>query len=121
MPTNSPIFQITRELKQRPADLGFGQKIKALLFGINNPRPANNSTPARNFATISIQSNKKIECWFIKADSAKGSVILFHGYGGEKSSMLDKADEFLNLGYNTLLVDFMGAGGSGRQSNHDWF
>lgn len=48
----------------------------------------------------------------MKADSAVGTIILFHGYGGEKSSMLDKADEFLKMGYNTMLVDFMGAGGS---------
>lgn len=99
-------------VKTRAENLGFGEKVKALLFGINNPRPANRSAPARAFETITIQSNKKIECWFITADSAKGSVILFHGYGGEKSSMLDKADEFLKLGYNTLLVDFMGSGGS---------
>jgi uncharacterized protein len=98
--------------KTKAGDLDFGQKVKALIFGINNPRPFNQLTPTKKFETISIQSNKKIECWFIKADSSRGSVILFHGYGGEKSSMLDKADEFLNLGFNTLLVDFMGAGGS---------
>jgi alpha-beta hydrolase superfamily lysophospholipase len=37
---------------------------------------------------------------------------LFHGYGGEKSSLLDKAEEFLKLGFNTMLVDFMGCGNS---------
>jgi pimeloyl-ACP methyl ester carboxylesterase len=45
-------------------------------------------------------------------DVSRGTVILFHGYGGEKSSMLDKSEIFLRLGYNTLLVDFMGSGGS---------
>jgi alpha-beta hydrolase superfamily lysophospholipase len=98
--------------KTKAGDLAFGEKIKALIFGINNPRPFNKSIPTRDFETIIIQSNKKLECWLIKADSSRGSVILFHGYGGEKSSMLDKADEFLKLGYSTLLVDFMGAGGS---------
>jgi alpha-beta hydrolase superfamily lysophospholipase len=87
-------------------------KVKILFFGINNPRPTNNNTPAQKFETIKIQSNKFIECWSIKADSAKGTVILFHGYGGQKSSMLDKSDEFIKQGYNTLLVDFMGSGGS---------
>jgi len=105
-------FSNDQGTKTKANDLAFGQKVKALIFGINNPRPVNQSIPSREFETISIQSNKKIECWLIKADSARGTVILFHGYGGEKSSMLDKADEFLNLGYNTLLVDFMGAGGS---------
>jgi alpha-beta hydrolase superfamily lysophospholipase len=39
-------------------------------------------------------------------------VLIFHGYGGEKSSMLDKATEFLKMNFNVLLVDFMGSGGS---------
>lgn len=43
---------------------------------------------------------------------AKGTVILFHGYAGEKSSLLTRAKEFRKLGYNTVLVDFMGSGGS---------
>lgn len=105
-------FSNTKEAKTKAANLSFAGKIKALLFGINNPRPANLELPKRNFKTITLKSNKKIECWLIKADSAKGTVILFHGYGGEKSSLLDKADEFLALGYTTLLVDFMGSGGS---------
>ena len=92
--------------------LSFNGKLKTLFFGIENPRPANHITPAQKFETVTLQSNKTIECWSIKADSSKGTIILFPGYGGVKSSMLDKSDIFLELGYNTLLVDFMGTGGS---------
>ena len=92
--------------------LSMGQKIKILFLGIRNPRPENKITPNRVFETIRLKSNKKIECWFIKAISPKGTVVLFHGYSGEKSSMLDKAEVFLQLDYNTMLVDFMGSGGS---------
>lgn len=101
-----------------PEKLSKFDAVKALIFGVNNPRPTNNATPTQNFKTIELQSNKKIESWLIslkhsaEADSGKGTVILFHGYSGEKSSMLDKSDEFLNLGYNTFIVDFMGSGGS---------
>lgn len=94
------------------SELSFAGKIKALILGINNPRPENKVLPGRPFEVVKLQSNKLIECWWLKRDSAKGSVILFHGYGGAKSTMLDKADIFYNLGYNTLLVDFMGSGGS---------
>lgn len=94
-------------------DMPFGEKLKALFMGINNPRPANLITPSQPFETITLQSNTNLECWLIKADSSKGTCILFHGYGASKSQMLDKADEFLKLGYTTLLVDFMGSGGSG--------
>ena len=53
-----------------------------------------------------------MECWLLTADSSKGTVIIFHGFGGQKSSMLDKAEIFLKMRYSTLLVDFMGSGGS---------
>jgi uncharacterized protein len=88
------------------------EKIKALIFGVNNPRPNNNQFPAQNYESFKLKSNREIECWSIKTENAKGTIILFHGYSGDKSSMVDKSDIFINLGYNTLLVDFMGSGGS---------
>lgn len=87
-------------------------KVKILLTGIDNPKPSTLKHPEQEFETIYLKSNKTIECWSIKTDFPKGTVVLFHGYGSQKSSMLDKADEFLQLGYNAFLVDFMGAGGS---------
>ncbi|HVG14572.1 MAG TPA: alpha/beta hydrolase [Chitinophagaceae bacterium] len=72
----------------------------------------NRSKPDTTFRTVRIKSNKEIECWMIKVKEAKGTIALFHGYGGDKSSMLDKAAIFRSLGYNTLVVDFMGSGGS---------
>ena len=101
-----------------PEKLSSFDKVKTLLFGVSNPRPENDKKPSWNFNTIYLESNRKIECWHIefensaKTDSVYGTVIIFHGYGGDKSSMLDKYREFFNLRYNTLLVDFMGSGGS---------
>ncbi len=91
--------------------LSFGKKIKTLFFGVSNPRPENKAVPEKIFETIRLKSNKEIECWLISADSSLGTVIIFHGYSGAKSSMLDKAEIFLGLGYSALLVDFMGSGG----------
>jgi len=95
-----------------PKKLTTGQKISTLIFGVNNPRPTNDIMPSTEFETVILNSNKKIECWEIKATNPKGSVILFHGFGGQKSSMLDKAQVFREKGFNTYLVDFMGSGGS---------
>jgi alpha-beta hydrolase superfamily lysophospholipase len=106
------------EKTKSPEKLSPVGKLKTLLFGVNNPRPANKALPKQYYQTISLQSNKKIECWHFTSENSaktgyvKGTVILFHGYSGEKSSMLDKSFEFQNLGYNTLVVDFMGSGGS---------
>jgi len=63
-------------------------RIKTLLFGLNNPRPKNAKFPTQKFETVKLESNKSIEIWHIKSDSAKGTVVLFHGYSGEKSGLL---------------------------------
>lgn len=98
-----------------PENLSSLDKLTTLLLGVNNPRPVNKGKPSQNFQTVKLQSNKEIESWYISAahsDSVKGTVILFHGYSGDKSAMLDKSDAFLALGFHTLVVDFMGSGGS---------
>lgn len=96
----------------RPESLSLTDKVKILLTGIDNPKPASTEYPKHPFETIHLQSNKMIECWKINVTGAKGTVVLFHGYGARKSGMLDKSEEFIKQGYNTILVDFMGAGGS---------
>lgn len=85
------------------------EKLKIAVSGINNPRPVNKSIPDSVYQDIKI---KGISSWYIPVSNAKGSVIIFHGYGGEKSSMTDKASVFHQLGYNTMLVDFKGSGSS---------
>jgi uncharacterized protein len=111
-----------KEKTKDPKKLSSREKIKTLIFGVNNPRPANNKLPNQHFSAFKLKSNKEIECWSIKVDNSKGTVVLFHGFNGQKSSMLDKADVFLKLGYNTLLVDFMGSGGSeGNQTTIGFF
>jgi alpha-beta hydrolase superfamily lysophospholipase len=93
-------------------ELSFGHKLKILFLGISNPRPENREVPARPFKTVKLKSNREIECWLINTGSTKGTVIIFHGFAACKSTMLDKAEVFMDLGYNTMLVDFMGSGGS---------
>jgi len=88
------------------------KKIYMLFTGVDNPRPVNKQLPDTAYQTILIRSNELLESWLIQTENAKGTIILFHGYGGEKSSMLDKAAAFRGLGFNTLVVDFMGSGGS---------
>ncbi|MFC6999235.1 alpha/beta hydrolase [Rufibacter roseus] len=94
-------------------DFTLAQKAGILLFGVSNPRPENSTLPEAPFELVSLPAAVPIEAWFIPTENARGTVILCHGYGGEKSSMLDKANIFRSLGYNTFLMDFRGAGNSG--------
>lgn len=106
-------FSISETVKtQEPKTLSFVQKISVLLMGVNNIRPQNKIIPNGDFKVFNLESNKRIECWEFTVKKAKGTVILFHGYGGQKSSLLQQSDEFRIQGYNTVLVDFMGSGGS---------
>lgn len=113
---------VKTEKTKDPKKLTAREKISTLIFGVNNPRPTNDKIPTNNFETIILNSNKKIECWNIKTPNPIGTIILFHGFSGKKSSMLDKAGVFRALGYNTFLVDFMGSGGSeGKQTTIGFF
>lgn len=98
------------------------EKLKTLVFGVSNPRPENNAFPTDDFRTVSLGNNGAIACWEIPVEHAKGTVILFHGFSAEKSSMLEQAAIFRKLGYSTLLVDFLGSGGSeGNQTTIGFF
>jgi uncharacterized protein len=101
-----------RERTSKPEEIGILEAIKTVILGVKLPRPYNTSFPSQPFEKIYIQSNVMLECWKIHPDSSKGTVIIFHGYGGSKGGMIGQSDEFLKMGYSTILVDFMGAGGS---------
>ncbi|TDH21639.1 alpha/beta hydrolase [Segetibacter sp. 3557_3] len=105
-------FSDTNSKKTNASKLSPVAKLKTIVFGISNPRPVNGRLPTQNYRVLHLQSNKKISCWYMTQHNSRGTVILFHGYGGNKSSMLDKSDVFYAMGYNTLLVDFMGSGDS---------
>jgi pimeloyl-ACP methyl ester carboxylesterase len=98
--------------RRDPSTLSFAAKVNLMFTGMDIPRPRNINLPTHPYETIKIQSTKLLECWNIKTSGAKGTIIMFHGYAGEKSSLLERAKEFIKLGYSIFLVDFMGSGGS---------
>lgn len=106
-------FSTRKIIKSKnPEKLSTLEKLQTLLMGVRNPRPTNGKKPS-HYIDLKLQSNKELDCWYLrKEDSVHGTVVLFHGYSGNKSLMLDKAEEFEKLHYNVLLVDFMGSGGS---------
>lgn len=89
-------------------------KTKEILFGINAAKKKNNITTDSTFKTIYLKTKDslKLEAWYIPAESAAGTVILFHGHGGNKSDIYKEAESFKKMGYTTLLVDFRAHGNS---------
>ncbi len=106
-------FYNAGELKQSH-DKSSWDKVKAMLFGINAEKRRNDIIPDSTFKTVYLttKDSVKLEGWYIAADSALGTVILFHGHGGNKSGTWREAEEFKKMRYNTLLVDFRAHGGS---------
>ncbi len=92
-----------------PGQLGFGL-----------PRPTSTKRPADvglSYVTRRIPVNQQewLETWLIPAPhaSAQGTVLLFPGKGDCKGSQLLAPAQVLHtLGYNLLLTDFRGVGGS---------
>jgi alpha-beta hydrolase superfamily lysophospholipase len=103
--------EVTSKTKS-PEKLSTAAKIKTLFLGVKNPRPQTTLYPAVAYETIELKGEQDLECWFLPVNNAKGTVAVFHGYSGNKSGMLGQAELFTGMGYNVLLVDFMGSGGS---------
>ncbi|RYD83290.1 MAG: alpha/beta hydrolase [Sphingobacteriales bacterium] len=89
------------------------EKTKEILFGFNFTKSLNVKPDSAIKTTyFSTKCGLKLEAWEFTADSSIGTVALFHGHGGKKSSLLSEAAIFSKLGYNTILLDFRAHGGS---------
>lgn len=90
-----------------------------LMVGRKFPKSLINYFPQIPYDTVQLatRSGIKIESWYMKADSSKGTIILFHGLSSNKGNTLAEAFEFLSMGYNTLLVDFRAHGNSSGTAN----
>jgi len=85
-----------------------------LIVGKKYPRSPVIYTPnvAYDSVHFTLKNGVKINGWYIKADSAIGTVIMIHGLGSNKGHPLNEASEFRALGYNTLLIDLRAHGTS---------
>jgi pimeloyl-ACP methyl ester carboxylesterase len=93
--------------------ISWTQKLGYILRGVEVPRPENKLEPRFNFTTKKIHTPKgDLEIWQNANVQTHGTVVLFHGYNAKKSLLLDRAEEFYDLEYNVVLVDFLGSGGS---------
>src|SRR5690606_28446813 len=97
------LSQQKKERTRDPEELSALTNARILFTGIDNPKPKHSALPRHSFNTVPIRSDVQLEAWHIQAPDPKGTVIVFHGYAGEKSSLITRAEEFLRLGYNTLL------------------
>ena len=101
----------------KPESLTLMQKAGVLAMGVQLPRPVNNRTPL-DFKmpfetwTIPVEAGIELEAWNVPLVERRGVVVVIHGYADRKSSVLPEAKAFYNEGWQPVLVDLRGSGGS---------
>lgn len=103
-----------------PESLSPVEKAKVLLTGVRLSKPRNAADPASvglAFARHRFKGSDgtQYDAWHIPCPESRGISILFHGYGASKSSLLQDARAWHDMGYETFLVDFRGCGDSSGQ------
>lgn len=101
----------------KPESLTGTKKAWTLIAGVNIPKPKNVSSPSDYGLSYEVHSIKEaddssLEAWFVPTTEQRALVIMFHGYAACKSDLLVPATQFHSIGYDVLLVDFRGSGGS---------
>ena len=90
----------------------------ATLPGCLMTRPARTpplSTPrelAVERVSFASRSGGTIRGWYLRGDPGQGSVLLLHGVGSNRGSMVDRARFLHRAGYSVLLPDFQAHGES---------
>ena len=98
--------------------LTWWEKFRAVAAGPVVVRMQNVYTPAKYglaYETKQFQGFDGIQlsAWRIAGSPSAPAVLMFHGYGASKDTLLRAASEFHALGCETWLIDFHGSGDSG--------
>ncbi len=104
-PSSVPVYPASKNIFIKTWRIFTGPKFKKIAI---------DQTPHFPFETIhlSTKTSLVLESWYMPVDTAKGTVILFHGLGGNKSMLLKEAYEFRFFGFNVMLVDLRAHGNS---------
>ncbi|MCW3462233.1 alpha/beta hydrolase [Chitinophaga nivalis] len=97
-----------------PEQMSVSEKVQMILFGVRIAKSATTTHPTVPYETVILHTSDhlRLEGWWIPVRKPLGTVILFHGYNGNKGTLFPEADRFRALGYNTFLVDFRAHGNS---------
>ena len=87
----------------KPETLTCGQKVHVLLMGVNVPRPKSDRHPSDldpecRRVSIRCPDGVTLGGWYTNRGERTPLVVLFHGYSAEKTSLLQEAKTFLELG-----------------------
>lgn len=96
------------------------------IMATNVPRPAIGANPASKgltyeSPTLVTADGIRLAAWYVPSES-RAAVVLLHGAGSTRSSVLDEAAVLAAHGFGVLLVDARGHGESdGRAMDFGWY
>ncbi len=108
-------YESTEAVFRRPEQMSMGEKVTQALFGFRVPKRPVKEVPDFPYQKIQLKNanNQILVGWLSPAQGkSKGTVILWHGHGSNKSRVLAEARYFHELGYQTVLFDFRSHGES---------
>ena len=94
-----------------PEVLSTGDRVVVALTGVVVPRPRVSRLPLDVGLAAASAVEAGVSTWTVPG-SGRGTALLFHGYGGSKSDLLDEAAVLHAAGWTTVMVDFPGSGES---------
>jgi uncharacterized protein len=91
-----------------------------MLMGAAVPKSTVTDSLSINHSSVSFKtkSGLKLAAWYLNHQSnkdsmnAKGTVLMFHGYGSCRSGIISEATAFYKMGYDVLMTDFRAHGES---------
>lgn len=100
----------------RPTEMSTGAKMRAALLGVSLPKSkvVDSLTIPHHTIHIKTEDGILLESWHVAHPNSvpKGTVVMFHGHGSNKSAVIREARAFFNMGWDVLLTDFRAHGNS---------
>jgi uncharacterized protein len=90
------------------------ENITAALFGAKLSKRTMHTAPSFPYETLRLKDDEDfmLEAWHVPSDSARGTILLLHGHGSCKAALVNEANYFHQLGYNTFSLDVRSHGNS---------
>lgn len=112
-----PISPQENKIQREGMNLTFTNLLYATFFGIRPLKIHGIEDPSQyglSYEVITFNSEDGIllKGWFVPKENAVGTVLLAHGYNGNKESLLNYVKFIHDAGYNVFVFDFRGAGES---------
>ena len=94
------------------------QIFSEMFFGIRaQKRPNTEMDSISSIIKTTTPDEIELESVTIKANAAKGTVLMVHGHGSNKSALYPQAMAFVQMGYNVCLTDLRAHGSSGGNTS----